>query len=78
MISNERWAGRTRFRATSTQSCNHFRSLITLSFGISTCFIAVVINMLLIIGGVELNPGSTGKDVNSSSTEHDLFDSGNY
>ena len=78
MISTELW--RTTVGGwTSEQllpiSCDHFSSLITYSFGISTWLLAVVISILLIIGGV--NPGPTGKNPNSSSTEHDLFDSGN-
>ena len=35
-------------------------------FGIMICLLAVVICNLLVIGGVELNPGPIGKYPNSS------------
>ena len=43
-------------------------------WGISTCVFAVVISILLIIGGVELNPGPVGKNSQFSTGSDVLSD----
>ena len=44
---------------------------------LSCCLLLVVIRMLLVIGGVELNPGPTGGDPNASSSEDFSSETGN-
>ena len=47
------------------------------SGGIFTCIFAVVINILLMIGGVELNPGPVSKNSKSSMGSDVLSDLSN-
>ena len=45
---------------------------------LSCCLLVVVIRILLVIGGVELNPGPTGGDPNASTSEDFSSETGNY
>ena len=44
-------------------------------WGISTCPVAAVIVILLIVGGIELNPGPLWKDTNYCSVEETIVPS---
>ena len=75
MISLEAWRGRIgswtkRVRLSSNLPRKILKGIIWDNIcGISTNLIACVIFVLLVVGGIEINPGPPRKDSNSSSEE---------
>ena len=64
------WAGRVRFSSSSRNtSFFTFCKIADSIWGISTSLSACVICMLLIVGGIEINPGPPRKDLNSTSED---------
>ena len=78
MISIEAWRGRIGVWAgrrmlsskVSAPKINiSYRQTFDILWGISTHLVAAVMSILLIVGGVEVNPGPPRKDLTSSSDE---------
>ena len=78
MISIEAWRGRIgvwegRVKLSSMISAPKMvltlRQTLDILWGISTLLVAAVLVVLLIVGGVEINPGTPRKDLSSSSEE---------
>ena len=74
------WGGKCRLSRACDETHNFYPitkqadPILTLS----CCLLMVVIRILLVIGGVELNPGPTGGDPNASSSEEFSSETGNY
>ena len=70
------WAGRVRMSSKdSAPKLNiSLRQSLDILWGISTRLVAAVISVLLLVGGVELNPGPPRKDLNSSSSSEEEFE----
>ena len=65
------WAGRARLSPISKGPRFVIPSglFMDIIWGISTCLIACLIYVLLIVGAIEINPGPPRKDINSSSED---------
>ena len=81
MISIEEWScriggwnGRVKLSSSSSSKKLNFSLVQTLDvlWGISTILVATVITLLLIVGGVEVNPGPPRKDPSTSFSEEDI------
>ena len=78
MISLEAWRGRIGVWAGRVKLFSMIRApkmdltlrqTLDILWGISTLLVAAVLVVLLIVGGVEINPGPPRKDLSSSSEE---------
>ena len=65
------WAGRVRLssKLSGLKMNVSVRHILDILWGISTLLVSAVISVILIVGGVELNPGPPQKDLSSSSDE---------
>ena len=69
------WAGRAKLPSTSRRPKfdTYFGMVSDIIRGISTSLLAAIIYILLIVSGVEINPGPPRKDLSSSfSSEEDI------
>ena len=68
------WNGRVKLSSSSSSKKLNFSLVQTLDvlWGISTILVATVITLLLIVGGVEVNPGPPRKDPSTSCSEEDI------
>ena len=70
------WAGRVRMssKVSAAKKNIGLRQSLDILSGISTLLVAAVISGLLLVGGVELNPGPPRKDLNSSYSSEEEFE----
>ena len=60
---------RLSFKAFAPKMNVSVRQIFDILWGISTILVAAVICLILIVGGVEVNPGPPRKHLNSSSVD---------